>query len=799
MLHPPDYPLQGFGGKPIKPVGKVSLPVSFGDLDNARTESLAFDVVDIYHPYLAIFGRGFMNKFDAVIRQQFLCMKIPASKGVITVFGDQQEARNIEKGHTPGQVNVHQLKTTEERKEPYEEAKRDIEKIEIAGDGETRKVYLDDMPDRAVTIGAHLNPEEEKELIQFLNKNKDVFAWSAKDLQGVDRDIIEHTLKTYEKIVPKKQKLRKMSEEKAKVVEAAVQRLQDAKVIREVKYPVWLANTVPVKKNGKWRMCVDFTDLNKACKKDDFPLERVDKIVDDATNSEMLSLLDMFSGYHQIRACKENEEKTSFITPFGTFCFVRMPEGLKNAGCTFSRMIAIVLHPQLRRNILAYVDDIVVKSVQRRDHISDLAETFVNLRAANLRLNPEKCVLGIHKGKVLGCLVSTEGIEASPNKIKALIEMQDSVSLKDVQKLTGGVTALNMFIPRAAERSLPFFQVLRSTKNFQWSETQKQAFQELKDYLSNMTKLCPPKPRSPLLLYVSASSSVVSAVLVQEKEEEGKLKQIPVYFASEALSGSKIFYYELEKIAYAVIMAARKLRHYFKGHRIRVITNQPLNDLFTNREASTRIIKWGTKLSEYIVDFKKRSAIKSQVLADFVVDWTSPTQNLNEEIPTPWIVQCDGSWCHKGVGISAVVTSPAGVVIRYAARLIFTNNEHSTNNTTKYEALLLALRKMKALGQQPFIIKTDSKVIQEHIEKESEVRNPVLMKYLEKVREMKRHFKGYSVQHIPRDDNNEADKLAKAAARNQEMPLDVFFEIIKEPSIKEASVTTHPGKYRTPA
>jgi hypothetical protein len=118
-------------------------------------------VVDIYHPYLAIFGRGFMNKLDAVIRQQFLCMKIPAPKGVITVFGNQQEARNIEKGHTSGQVNVYQLKTTEERKEPYEKA-GDKEKIEIAADGETKKVYLDDMPDRAVTIGAHHNPEEEK-------------------------------------------------------------------------------------------------------------------------------------------------------------------------------------------------------------------------------------------------------------------------------------------------------------------------------------------------------------------------------------------------------------------------------------------------------------------------------------------------------------------------------------------------------------------------------------------------------------------------------------------------------------
>jgi hypothetical protein len=105
-------------------------------------------------------------------------MKMPAPKGVITVFGNQQEARNIEKGHTPGQTNVYQLKTADEKKETYEEAKRDKEKIEIAADGETKKVYLDDMPDRAVTIGAHLSAQEDKDLVQFLNKNKDVFAWS---------------------------------------------------------------------------------------------------------------------------------------------------------------------------------------------------------------------------------------------------------------------------------------------------------------------------------------------------------------------------------------------------------------------------------------------------------------------------------------------------------------------------------------------------------------------------------------------------------------------------------------------
>jgi len=209
---------------------------------------------------------------------------------------------------------------------------------------------------------------------------------------------------------------------------------------------------VPVKKkNGKWRMCIDFTDLNKACPKDDFPLPRIDKVVDDASNSQLMSLLDCFSGYHQIWMKREDEEKTSFTTPFGTYCFVRMPEGLKNAGQSFSRMSSKVLGPQLRKNVLTYVDDIVVTSAERKKHVTDLAETFANLRKANLSLNPEKCVFGIDKGKVLGCLVSTKGIEANPDKVRALQNMEEPQSVRDVQKLTGRIAALNRFIPRSAD------------------------------------------------------------------------------------------------------------------------------------------------------------------------------------------------------------------------------------------------------------------------------------------------------------------------------------------------------------
>ena len=160
-----------------------------------------------------------------------------------------------------------------------------------------------------------------------------------------------------------------------------------------------------------------------------------------------------------------------------------------------------------------------------------------------------------------------------------------------------------------------------------WGEEQSKAFYEIKEYLENMTKMTSPDPKDTLLLYVSASRSTVSAALVVERTIECHQKHLPVYFVSEALLGSKLFYSELETIAYVVIMASRKLRHYFEGHRIIVVTSQPIHDLFHNREASARIGKWAMELSEFYLDFERRNTIKSQVLADFIADWTSLPSN----------------------------------------------------------------------------------------------------------------------------------------------------------------------------
>jgi hypothetical protein len=324
-----------------------------------------------------------------------------------------------------------------------------------------------------------------------------------------------------------------MSDDKAEGARNEVKRLLSAGVIREVTYPEWLANTMMVKKaNGKWRMCIDFTDLNRACSEDEFSLPRIDSLVDAATTLELMNLLDCYLGYHQIWMKKEDEPKTSFITHSGTYCYLWMPEGLKNAGGSFSRMTAKVLHSQIGRNVLTYVDDIIVKSTKQENHIADLQETFANFRRAGLKLNPKKCVFGVKKGKFLGSLVSTKGIEANPSKIEAIFWIEPPKSRKGAQKMTGRLASLNRFISRSAERNLPFFELLKSDEVFQWGPTQQKAFEELKQYLIELTTLTPPSSETPLLLYIAASHAAVSAALVQEKQNGHARKQVLVYFVS---------------------------------------------------------------------------------------------------------------------------------------------------------------------------------------------------------------------------------------------------------------------------
>jgi ribonuclease HI len=208
-------------------------------------------------------------------------------------------------------------------------------------------------------------------------------------------------------------------------------------------------------------------------------------------------------------------------------------------------------------------------------------------------------------------------------------------------------------------------------------------------------------------------------------------------------------------------MASRKLRHYFQAYHIIVPLSQPLKDVMRNREATGRIGKWAAELNEFSIDYVHRSSIQSQTLADFIADWTPGAQGEETTKDTEvWMVFCDGSWGTFGAGAAAVLVAPSKVRTCYAARLDFS----CTNNIAEYEALLLGLRKLKAMRIRRAVLKTDSQVISGHIDKSCKARDPKLKKYLDTVRRIEASFEGFSVKNIPRGENEHADLLAKSAA-----------------------------------
>ena len=191
------------------------------------------------------------------------------------------------------------------------------------------------------------------------------------------------------------------------------------------------------KKTRKWRVCVDFADLNKACPKDPFSMPRIDQLVDATAGHPRMSFLDAFQECHQIPLALDDKEKTAFVTPVGNYHYKVMPFGLKNAGSTYQRMMTKMFEPQLGRSIEVYIDDMVVKSKVVSEHVGDLANIFEIARKHKLHLNASKCSFGVGSGKFLGYMVIHRGIKVNPDQIKAINKLQPPQNPKEVQKLIG--------------------------------------------------------------------------------------------------------------------------------------------------------------------------------------------------------------------------------------------------------------------------------------------------------------------------------------------------------------------------
>ncbi|KAL5546552.1 hypothetical protein UlMin_006239 [Ulmus minor] len=389
-----------------------------------------------------------------------------------------------------------------------------------------------------------------------------------------------------------------------------------------------------------------------------------------------------------------------------------------------------------------YVDDMLVKFLKADEHINNLRESFEVLREYKMKLNPAKCAFGVTSGKFLGFMVNHRGIKANPIKIQALLDMESPRKVKEVQSLTGRVATLNIFISRATDKCQPFFQ--------------------LKTYLGRPPLLSKPQEGESLILYLAVSKGAVSSALV--REEEGV--QWPIYYTSKSLLDVETRYLEVEKLALALMIAARKLH----------ILQKP--------DTSCRLAKWSIELGEFDVLFKPRTTIKGQALAEFMYQ-PSSLESAKELVPSPsslWHLYVDGSSTNNCSGVGVILVSPEGVRLSCALRFRF----KVTNNQAKYEALLAGLRLAKEVSARHLLIYSDSQLIVNQVNSEYQAKGEKIDFYLEKAKEFLGQFDTVTITQIPRNKNTNADALARLATRLEDSLLKtVPLEILDEPSINK--------------
>ncbi|XP_075486236.1 uncharacterized protein LOC142525832 [Primulina tabacum] len=526
--------LFSFAGHMVYPEGEIMLPLTLGFQDLKRTVMTSFTVVDSPSSYNIILGRPAMNELRAVASTYHQKIKFPVGARVGEVRGDQPSFRKC----YVEAVQADQSRTRKEGKKARVDGERTMGRGEVHFVAEEEQEVIEIGPGQQIRVARDLSISTRVSLINCLKTNIRVFAWSQQDLTGISPLIAEHQLNILPGSHPVKQKMRHFGPEKDKVIDAQIKELLKAGHIREIQFPTWLSNVVLVPKStGRWRMCVDFRDLNKACPKDHYPLPRIDQLVDSTSGYELLSFMDAYQGYHQIPLTKNDQDKVSFIT---------------SRGATYQRLMDKIFEKQLGRNVEVYVDDILSKSQEGASFVSDLEETFATLIHYGIELNPVKCIFGVKSGKFLGFIVTDRGIEVNQEKVKSVLSMPSPRSFKEVQKLTGRITSLSRFISRSAHRSYPFFQVLRKAQQFGWDEKCEQAFQDLKIHLAGLPVLVKPEPGEKLYVYLSTTEYAVSSVLIKEEGTDQK----PVYYVSHALRGPELRYSEVEKIVLALVMTA---------------------------------------------------------------------------------------------------------------------------------------------------------------------------------------------------------------------------------------------------
>nr|XP_025640917.1 uncharacterized protein LOC112735606 [Arachis hypogaea] len=743
LIQPSSGELIGFSGERVPIMGHIWLKTTMGEIPMSKSIDIQYLIVNCYSPYNIILGRPALNIFRAVVSTLHLCVKFPVQENKIaTVYADHQEARQCyNAGLKPVQTKqearpqvqaIHTSANTAtladlDPREDIGERPRPMDNLQ--------QITLTSDDKQCTYVGKALEGEDRAKLIHILRQNADLFAWTPDDMPGINPEVICHKLAIDRTVRPVAQKKRNLGEEKKQAALEETQKLLNAGFIREIRFTTWLSNVV------------------------------------------------------MILMHPEDQSKTAFITEHGNFCYKVMPFGLKNAGATYQRLMDKVFQQQIGRNMEVYVDDMVAKTPMQGSHCDDLAEIFRQLRAYNMRLNPDKCAFGVQGGKFLGFMLTSRGIEANPEKCKAVLNMTSPKTIKEVQQLAGRIAALSRFLPAVANRSYHFFQTFSKGRKFNWTDECEKAFAELKQHLTSPPILQKPETGSPLYLYLSVSNHAISSVLVTETGR----KQNPVYFISRVLQPTETRYPKIEQLALALITTARRLRHYFQSHTIIVRTDQPLRQILTRPELAGRLIKWSVELSEFDIQYESRKTLKSQVLADFISEMTNDTHNAEVR----WSVHVDGASNKEGSGAGILLKEGNRVVAEQSLQFCF----NASNNQAEYEALLAGLKLALQLQIPRITAYCDSSLVVHQIKGEFQVKDPLLEKYWLVTKDLISKFKEFDIIHVNREQNTRADVLSKLATTRQAENTSALSQLtLDKPSFEQDTILsiTQVPDWRTP-
>ncbi|XP_028062797.1 uncharacterized protein LOC114266101 [Camellia sinensis] len=777
-----------------RPMGKIELRTKFRDIE----ESTEFLVIDVDTSYNALLGRPWMHNHHTVPSTYHQCIKypLPSPKKEGTIVADNDPFGEVEAYYADARFYT----KTSQRKEKDVKKSEDTPNVKdvLESTPVSTKRTFRYVPKSERKLGekalAPINPilDLKGEFTLPLRKTECTYVEKYNKIvvpskgKG-SKPIIFHSLGDVEQKV----KVEQMPEENissfekptfsAKITQMLVKVGLDPGFIREVQYPTWLANIVPVKKkNGQIRVCIDFRDLNEACPKDDFLLPITELLVDATTGYETLSFMDGYSGYNQIRIAPEDEEMTAFRTSRGVFYYKVMPFGLKNAGATYQRAMTVIFGDMLHDTIECYVDDLVVKTREKENHVEDLRKIFEHLRRYKLKMNPLKCAFGVSSGKFLGFVVQNKGIEIDPTKIKAIAEMPPPRNLRELKGLQGRLAYIRRFISNLAGRCMPFSRLMKKGVPFEWDQQCQNAFNSIKEYLLKPPVLMSPIKGKPLLLYITALDGSLGALLAQHNEHR---KENALYYLSRTLVGAEVNYSPIEKTCLALVFALQKLKHYVLEHEVKLISRaDPVKYILSRPILSGKIAKWAVILQQFAIEYVPQRAVKGQALADFWAAHPIPDDSplvtdlpdeevMQVEIQKGWEMYFDGASRspdgkkqenpkNNKVGIGIVFVTPDNAIITHS----FALSEGCSDNEAEYEAVIAGLELALQIPIDELSMYGDSELVVKQLRGEYIVKKTSLIPYHERADQLLSQFRKTHIFHVKRRTNARADSLASLAA-----------------------------------